>query len=128
MTYDYLHTLEIALCDRRLIGQAERPHMDIATKTVLALASLSSTRLYELSFKEEKITPIGLLVEAFLAVEEVQGTVVRDVIVLSSIGELKLGAFLGQQASLEISLANGTRTTFTGLISEAAMLGSTGRA
>jgi uncharacterized protein involved in type VI secretion and phage assembly len=49
-----------------------------------------------------------------------------DVIVLASSGELPLHTLLGQQASLEISLANGTRTAFTGLVSEAAMLGSTG--
>jgi len=101
--------------------------MEIATKILAALASFTSiTRLYELSFKDGKVPASGLLVEAFLAVEEVQAVDARDVIILSSNGELPLNTLLGQQASLEISLANGTRTAFTGLVSEAAMLGSTG--
>jgi uncharacterized protein involved in type VI secretion and phage assembly len=48
------------------------------------------------------------------------------VIVLSSKGAVLSNKLLGQEATLKISLHNGTRTTFTGLISEAAMLGSTG--
>jgi type VI secretion system secreted protein VgrG len=101
--------------------------MEIATKISVALAAFSSvTRLYELSFKDESNSPSSLLVEAFLAVEEVQGINARDVIVLSTDSEFPLNTLLGQQASLVISLANGTRTTFTGLVSEAAMLGSTG--
>ena len=101
--------------------------MEIATNILAALATFSSiTRLYDLQFRNDNIPTSGLLVEAFLAVEEVQKVDARDIIVLSSNGELPLQELLGQQASLEISLANGTRTTFTGLVSEAAMLGSTG--
>jgi type VI secretion system secreted protein VgrG len=84
------------------------------------------TRLYELKFKKESIATADLLVEAFLAVEALQAVDARDVIVVSGNGELAVNELLGRQANLEISLANGTRTTFTGLISEAAMLGSTG--
>ncbi len=47
-------------------------------------------------------------------------------IVLSTDAHLGLGRLLGQSASLKISLANGDRTTFSGDISEAAMLGSEG--
>jgi type VI secretion system secreted protein VgrG len=84
------------------------------------------TRLYELKFKKESIATADLLVEAFLAVEALQAVDARDVIVVSGNGELAVNELLGRQANLEISLANGTRTTFTGLVSEAAMLGSTG--
>jgi type VI secretion system secreted protein VgrG len=101
--------------------------MEIVTNILTALSTFGSlTRLYDLQFREGHIPMSGLLVEAFLAVEEVQKDDARDIIVLSSNGELPLQELLGQQASLEISLANGTRTTFTGLVSEAAMLGSTG--
>jgi uncharacterized protein involved in type VI secretion and phage assembly len=87
----------------------------------------STTRLYSLHFKEHTRFPSeNLLVEAFLAIEAVQAIDVRDVIVLSNNDKLPLNKLLGQQASLDISLADGSRTSFTGLISEAAMLGSTG--
>ena len=103
------------------------PAMEIISKIMAALATFTSvTRLYDLRFRDGAIPVSGLLVEAFLAVEEVHAVDARDVILLSSDGELPLDTLLGQQASLEISLANGTRTTFTGLVSEAAMLGSTG--
>jgi type VI secretion system secreted protein VgrG len=94
---------------------------------IVSLTSFTSdTRLYDLSFRNISIAASDLLVEAFLAVEEVQTVYARDVILLSVNGDLPLNALLGQQASVQISLANGTRTTFTGLVSEAAMLGSTG--
>jgi uncharacterized protein involved in type VI secretion and phage assembly len=101
--------------------------MEIVSDILAALATFTSlTRLYALSFKDESVATSGMLVEAFLAVEEVQSVDARDVILLSLNGELALGTLLGQQATLQVSLANGTRTGFTGLISEAAMLGSTG--
>ena len=101
--------------------------MEIATNILAALATFGSlTRLYDLQFRNDSIPTSGLLIEAFLAVEEVHKVDARDIIILSSNGELPLQELLGQQASMEISLANGTRTTFTGLVSEAAMLGSTG--
>ena len=94
-------------------------------KTLFSFSS--TTRLYSLQFKEHTRFPSeNLLVEAFLAVEALQSIDARDVIMLSNDGELPLDKLLGQQASLNISMANGSRTSFTGLISEAAMLGSTG--
>lgn len=94
---------------------------------IFSLTTFSSiNRLYDLRFQDPSFAMSSLFVEAFVAIEEVQAVDVRNVIVLSSDGELPLDNFLGQQASMEISLADGTRATFTGLVSEAAMLGSTG--
>ena len=90
-------------------------------------AGTNLTRLYDFNFKDASLCePGGLLVEAFLAVEAVQGIDTRDVILLSTGAGLSLDSLLGQQASLLVSVADGTRTAFTGLVSEAAMLGSTG--
>jgi type VI secretion system secreted protein VgrG len=90
-------------------------------------AQTSRTRLYDFNFKDAALCEAGtLLVEAFLAVEAVQAIDVRDIILLSNHGELQLDNLLGREASLLISLADGTRTRFTGLVSELAMLGSTG--
>lgn len=101
--------------------------MEIVSKILAALATFTSvTRLFEMRFRDTSITASSLLVEAFVAVEKVQAVDARDIILLSSDGALPLDSLLGQQASLDISLADGSRTSFTGLISEAAMLGSTG--
>jgi type VI secretion system secreted protein VgrG len=100
-------------------------HIDRDMITLLGTFS-SVTRLYELKFEKQSIVTGDLLIEAFLAVEALQSVDARDIIIVSSNGELPLHELLGQQASMEISLANGTRTSFTGLVSEAAMLGSTG--
>ena len=71
------------------------------------LSSFSSlTRLYDLRFKNTNAATANLLVEAFLAVEAVQSINARDIIFLSTHGELPLATLLGQQASLDISLAN----------------------
>lgn len=67
-----------------------------------------------------------LLVEAFVADDAVQGIGARDVIVLSTDAHISLAPLLGQNASLDVSLADGTRTRFEGDISEVAMLGSEG--
>jgi type VI secretion system secreted protein VgrG len=88
----------------------------------------SSTRLYELTVGD-KSSGHGaneLLVEAFFADDSVQEVGVRDVIVLATNAHIELDTLLGQRASLEISLADGTRTSFIGEISEVAMLGSDG--
>ena len=50
----------------------------------------------------------------------------RDVIVVSTSAHVALASLLGQPASLQVSLADGSRTPFSGDISEAAMLGSEG--
>ncbi|PQO87891.1 type VI secretion system tip protein VgrG [Massilia phosphatilytica] len=91
-----------------------------------ALAAFTgTTRLYTL-FVGAAPRPTELLVEAFAADEAVQDVGTRDVIVLSTSACLDLDALLGQPAALEASLADGTRSRFSGEISEAAMLGSDG--
>lgn len=94
-----------------------------------ALAQFSgASRLYALTVGDGRQEPDGkeLLVEAFFADDAVQDIGARDVIVLSLDAHIALESLLGQQASLEITLANGTRTSFAGEISEVAMLGSDG--
>ncbi|MES2017625.1 MAG: type VI secretion system Vgr family protein [Pseudomonadota bacterium] len=68
----------------------------------------------------------SLLVEAFAADDVLQGVAGRDVIVLSTDARRDLAALLGQSATLEVSLADGSRTSFGGDISEVAMLGNEG--
>ncbi|PWF47772.1 type VI secretion system Vgr family protein [Massilia glaciei] len=94
-----------------------------------ALAQFSSTtRLYELTVGAggADLGAGGFLVEAFVADDEVQGVGGRDVIVLSTNARIKLQPLLGKPASVEVSLADGTRTSFAGTINEAAKLGSEG--
>ena len=94
-----------------------------------ALAQFSSaTRLYALMVGDggAELGTDELLVEAFSADDQVQGIGGRDVIVLSTDAHIALAPLLGQPASLEVSLADGTRTSFAGSINEVAMLGSEG--
>jgi type VI secretion system VgrG family protein len=92
-----------------------------------ALAQFSSaTRLYALSVANQNADAGELLVEAFVARDAVHEVGARDLIVLSTSAYLDLQALLGQPAKLEISLADGTRTAFSGEISAAALLGSDG--
>lgn len=84
----------------------------------------SATRLY--AFQSGDGGADSLMVEAFAADDALQAIGTRDVILLSTDAELDLSNALGQAASLEISLADGGRERFSGLISEAAMLGSFG--
>jgi type VI secretion system secreted protein VgrG len=99
-----------------------------------ALAQFSSaTRLYALKLgkDEDKDDGVdlgsgGLLVEAFAADDLVQGAGARDIIVLSTNAHIALAPLLGQPASLEVSLVDGSRATFSGDITQAAMLGSEG--
>ncbi len=94
-----------------------------------ALAQFSTeSRLYALDLGDGSadLGSGGLLVEAFAADDAVQGIGGRDVIVLSTDAHLDLAPLLGQAASLEVSLADGSRTSFGGDISEVAMLGSEG--
>lgn len=91
-----------------------------------ALAGFSSrTRLYALQLGDDEGSS-GLMVEAFAADDGVQAIGTRDVIVLATDAALDLASLLGQSAVLETSLVDGTRARFTGLVSEAAMLGSFG--
>ena len=68
----------------------------------------------------------GLLVEGFAATESLQQISSRDVILLSTNPRIKLSSLLTQTASLYISLSDGTRSSFTGLIQQVANLGSDG--
>jgi Rhs element Vgr protein len=88
----------------------------------------STTRLYELLLGDDSAIPAGtqLLVEAFASDDALDEIGARDVIVLSTSAHVALESLLGQPGSLEISLADGTRTRFAGDISEVAMLGSDG--
>jgi len=89
-----------------------------------ALAAFSgTTRLLELSIDG---AAGALLVEAFAADDAIDEVGVRDVIALSTSTHLGPASMLGRSASLELSLADGSRTSFTGEVSEAAMLGSDG--
>ena len=94
-----------------------------------ALAEFSSrSRLYELRIGEGDAGPAAgsLLVEAFAASDTLQEIGYRDVIVLSTSDRLDTDALLGQPAQFAISLADGSRSSFGGEISEVAMLGSDG--
>ena len=83
----------------------------------------SATRLYELHFGDDDV---ALMVEAFSADEGLQTLGCRDIIALSTDAQVDLAPLLGKPATLEISLADGTRDRFSGIVSEAAMLGSFG--
>lgn len=90
-----------------------------------ALAEFSrSTKLIDLKVGERN--EYRLLVEAFAAEEAVQEVGLRDVIALSTSAHIPVPALLGQSATLELSLADGTRTGFSGEVCSAAMLGSDG--
>jgi type VI secretion system secreted protein VgrG len=94
-----------------------------------ALAEFASgSRLYAVSIGDAEAGsgPDSLLVEAFAANDAVQEIGWRDVIVLSTSGHLEPASLLGQPAALDISLADGTRSRFSGELVEAAMLGSDG--
>lgn len=101
----------------------------LAEQIAIDLARFSSaTRLYALSIGNNSadLDSRGLLVEAFIANDTLNELDVRDVIVLSTNAHMNLEQLLGQPASLQISLANGSQSNFSGEISEAAMLGSDG--
>jgi len=88
----------------------------------------STTRLYALRIGDGRSRPglSELLVEAFYADDAVQEIGMRDVIVLSTSAHVALESLLGEQATMEISLPGGTRSSFAGEINEVAMLGSDG--
>lgn len=101
----------------------------LTEQIVAAIAQFSSaSRLYALTVGDgsAELGSGGLMVEAFAADDAVQGVQGRDVIVVCTDAHVDLMPLLGQSASLEVSLADGTRTTFAGDISEADMLGSEG--
>jgi len=105
------------------------PTMTQALAALAALAGFDSvTRLYALQIGDDDLVlpGSGLLVEAFVADDAVQGVGVRDVIALSTSAALDPQTLLGQRATLQVSLADGTRASFGGEICEAAQLGSNG--
>jgi type VI secretion system VgrG family protein len=98
----------------------------LAGQVLAALSEFSSqTRLYELTFQDRSVGP-GLLVEAFAADEQLQGVGTREVIALATRANIAHSSLLGREASLEISLADGTRTAFSGYVTQVATLGSDG--
>ena len=102
---------------------------ELLDQAMAALAQFgSATRLYALNLEEAgpDLGSSGLLVEAFAARDLVDGVGARDVIALSTRADIDVKGLLGRAASLEISLADGTRASFAGEISEMAMLGSEG--
>jgi len=101
---------------------------ELLSQAYAALAQFTSeSRLYELTLeKDEDYGAGGLLVEAFLADDCLQEIATRDVIALSTSATIEPSSLLGQRASLQASLADGSRTAFHGYISHVAMLGSEG--
>jgi type VI secretion system VgrG family protein len=96
----------------------------VLEQVAAALTQFSSeTRLYELRLADDSA---ALMVEAFTADEGLQAIGYRDIIALSTDAYIQLAPLLGKPATLEISLADGTRGRFSGLVSEAAVLGSVG--
>lgn len=94
-----------------------------------ALAQFSSaTRLYALKLGDDDAYLVsgGLLVEAFSADDMLQGTAARDIIALSTNAHIELAPLLGKTVSLDMSLVDGSLTTFSGDIMQAAMLGGEG--
>lgn len=97
-------------------------HRTLTDQVCTALTQFSgSTRLYAIDTGVS-----GLLVEAFAAIDAVDVTGVRDVIVVAMDAQLNLEPLLGHPAALEVSLADGTRTRFAGDVSQVAMLGTDG--
>ena len=111
-------------------GYGERRAMSAARldQVGAALAAFSSiTRLYELKLEGDSAQDADLLlVEAFACDEQLQTPGARDVIVLSTSAQLALAPMLGKLATLQVSLPDGSRASFSGHVSEAAMLGSLG--
>jgi type VI secretion system secreted protein VgrG len=102
---------------------------DLSRQIVTALRHFSSaSRLYALRVCDERgdFQDEDLMVEAFMAEDKLDGVAVRDMIVLATNANLDVDALLGRRATLDISLADGSRTRFPGEISQVAMLGSDG--
>lgn len=101
------------------------PYSPAASSDLLAqLADFSSaSRLYALTLPNQ--ASVSLAVEAFTATEALHSVGTRDLIVLSTDAQLQPNTLLGQTATLHVSLSDGSRTTFTGLVSEVAKLGTT---
>ena len=91
------------------------------------LAGFSSERrLYALAADGGATPSDALMVEAFFAADQLLDTGERDIIALSTSAHLDLASFLGKRMGLDVSLADGSRTRFSGQVSRIAMLGSEG--
>ena len=103
----------------------------LAEQISRALAQFSSTtRLYTITITVDDdrapFAPDELMVEAFAAEDAVDEVGAREVIVLSLSARLDLESLLGQPASLEMTLPDGSRARFSGDVSAVAILGSDG--
>ena len=86
--------------------------MALTQRIAAALTEFSGThRLYEFMVGDGRTRPpVGsLLVEAFVAAEQLQEVGVRDIIVLSTSAWVDLDALLGEPAALEACLPDGSR-------------------
>jgi type VI secretion system secreted protein VgrG len=86
----------------------------------------SATRLYALTIGDPDAQADELLVEAFVGKDMVHGVPAHDVIALSTSAYVDLDSLLGQPASLAVTRADGSRTSFSGEVCVAALLGSDG--
>jgi uncharacterized protein involved in type VI secretion and phage assembly len=98
----------------------------------------SATRLYDLSIEgiQEASPPhtkaLGFLpgqtfmVEAYGAAESLHASRAMDILLLSTDAHIALPSLLGKTCQLHTTLADGSRATTTGLIHQAALLGSEG--
>nr|WP_314543668.1 type VI secretion system Vgr family protein [uncultured Massilia sp.] len=94
----------------------------VLAQVVDALAAFSGAeRLYALDVGDTE-----LLVEAFAGDDALQEVGMRELIVLSTSAFLDIESLLGQQASLRVRLADGTRTSFDGEVCAVVMLGGDG--
>jgi type VI secretion system secreted protein VgrG len=84
----------------------------------------STTRLYELTVGTD--ASAAFLVEAFDCSDAIQAIGERRIVALATDAYIDVAALLEQPATLAISLADGTRTSFSGIIIEAALLSSDG--
>lgn len=98
---------------------------DLTKQIAATLVEFSSaTRLFELNIGDAPSS--ALLVEAFAAEDTLLDIPVFDVIALSTNAYLKADPLLGQQASLQITLADGKRESIGGEICALSVLGSDG--
>ncbi|GJI95430.1 type IV secretion protein Rhs [Duganella caerulea] len=103
--------------------------MPLPEQISTALARFASeTRLYQLRIVDDASAPVGdeLLVEAFYADDAVQEIGLRDVIALSTNAFIDPSSLRGRCATLGVTLADGSRDSFSGDIAEVAMVGSAG--
>ncbi|MDP9108218.1 MAG: type VI secretion system Vgr family protein, partial [Pseudomonadota bacterium] len=98
--------------------------MPASNTLVAALNQFSSTtRLLAIEIRD---VAQEFIVEAFSAFECVHEIGVRDVIVLATRSGLDTRQVLSRPATLLVSLSDGTRTRFSGLINEVEEIGSDG--